>query len=331
MCEHCAAPPSPPAGELAPGERQCSCGARVASASLEYFAHRKQGHALWLPFLQLVDCGTCRAGRIDCLPPTAATFVAAIDAGVFRRVGVVLGAGASTAAGIPDFRSPGSGVYANAARYGVDAPEDLFSAAFFEHNPVPFNDYLRDFTQGHRASGPTALHFALAALRRRGVVRTVVTQNVDGLEADAGLDRATVTYIHGSMGAAPVCGRCGRETASNVYFMRLRRGRRGDVVRCEWCATALRPGIVFYGEKTHLGDAPTQLRMCDLLLIMGTSLGAEPVRTLCCQTPAGCPRVLVNRTPVALGARALEPGPDWTYLMDVQEFFPLSIGLDVDE
>lgn len=327
MCECCAAPPQLTM-QLAPGERLCSCGARVGSASLEYLEHRRRGHALWLPALRLVDCGTCRAGRADGLPPTAAALAAAIDAGVFRHVGVVLGAGASTAAGIPDFRSPGSGVYANAGRYGVAKPEDLFDAAFFGRNPVPFNDYLRAFAKSHRAPVPTVLHFALATLQRRGVLRTVVTQNVDALEAAAGLDEAAITCIHGSMDAAPTCAGCGRVTPSDVYFTRLRGGRPGDVVRCNKCAAPLRPGIVFYGEAAHVGDAPTQLRLCDLLLIMGTSLGAEPVRTLCCQASAGCPRVLVNNAPVPLGPRALEPGPDWTYLMDVQDFFPLSMVLD---
>lgn len=105
-----------------------------------------------------------------------------LGAGQFKNVIVLIGAGVSTAAGIPDFRTPGTGLYSQLERYHLPSAHAIFDIDFFRSNPQPFCSLAREMWPERGRFAPTRTHRFLALLERHGVLRRVYTQNIDGLE-----------------------------------------------------------------------------------------------------------------------------------------------------
>eukprot|EP00937_MAST-01D_sp_MAST-1D-sp2_P007686 g7686.t1 len=117
-----------------------------------------------------------------------------------RKVMVLSGAGISVACGIPDFRSKG-GLYDQLEKYGLPDPQCMFDRRFFNRNPRPFFHFAtKIFPFGPQGSPfvPSATHFFLAALERRGQLLRNYTQNIDQIELKAGLSRESLVFCHGS-------------------------------------------------------------------------------------------------------------------------------------
>src|SRR6202012_1730196 len=98
-----------------------------------------------------------------------------LKSGKAKRVVFLVGAGISTAAGIPDFRSPGSGLYSNLAHLDLDSPEDVFSIDFFRRNPLPFYTLAHELAPGKFR--PTLTHSFISLLNEKGILLHVFTQN----------------------------------------------------------------------------------------------------------------------------------------------------------
>ncbi|XP_053923785.1 NAD-dependent protein deacetylase sirtuin-3, mitochondrial isoform X6 [Cuculus canorus] len=103
-----------------------------------------------------------------------------------RRVVVMAGAGISTPSGIPDFRSPGSGLYSNLEQYDIPYPEAIFELAYFFSNPKPFFTLAKELYPGNYR--PNYAHYFLRLLHEKGLLLRLYTQNIDGLER-AGCER----------------------------------------------------------------------------------------------------------------------------------------------
>ncbi|NJN54548.1 MAG: NAD-dependent deacetylase, partial [Anaerolineae bacterium] len=101
------------------------------------------------------------------------------------------GAGISTPSGIPDFRSPNSGLWAQAN------PMEVASIYGFTHDPQPFYQWLYPLAQTVLNAQPNAAHLALAQMEQAGSLSAIVTQNIDLLHQKAG--SKTVYEIHGHM------------------------------------------------------------------------------------------------------------------------------------
>eukprot|EP00493_Phyllostaurus_siculus_P027044 UN27390 len=99
----------------------------------------------------------------------------------FKNIVVLAGAGMSVSAGIPDFRTPGTGLYDNLQKYNLPTPEAVFSIDFFRTNPQPFCDLAKELWPG--SLKPTVSHFFIKLLHDKGLLRRIYTQNIDGLEA----------------------------------------------------------------------------------------------------------------------------------------------------
>ncbi|XP_033012534.1 NAD-dependent protein deacetylase sirtuin-3, mitochondrial isoform X1 [Lacerta agilis] len=208
-----------------------------------------------------------------------------------KRVVVMTGAGLSTPSGIPDFRSPGSGLYSNLQQYNIPYPEAIFELNYFFHNPKPFFTLAKELYPGNYR--PNYAHYFLRLLLDKGLLLRLYTQNIDGLERVAGIPPDKLVEAHGTFASA-TCTVCRRSYPGEDF--------REDVMaekipKCPVCTGMIKPDIVFFGEELphrfflHVTDFP----MADLLFVIGTSLEVEPFASLAYAIRSSVPRVLINR------------------------------------
>lgn len=216
-----------------------------------------------------------------------------------RSTVVLTGAGVSTGAGIPDFRGP-QGLYVT-RRYD---PERVFDIDCFRDDPRPFYEFTRDFMDLLSTIAPTLTHRALARLEANGLVKGVITQNIDSLHRLAG--SRDVVEVHGSYGTA-ACSACRQAVAhaSSVewWAKAVRDGPQPPVVKCSRCGGVVKPDVVFFGEAVRdFERAEALARAADLFLVLGSSLEVHPAAMLPQVAPGTV--VVINR-----GEVALSPGP----------------------
>jgi NAD-dependent histone deacetylase SIR2 len=106
------------------------------------------------------------------------------------------GAGISTSAGIPDFRSPKTGLYANLARFNLPHAEAVFEISYFRENPHPFYALAQELYPG--SYRPTITHSFISLLHKKGLLLKLFTQNIDCLEREAGVPDDKIIEAHGS-------------------------------------------------------------------------------------------------------------------------------------
>ncbi|ORC87668.1 putative silent information regulator 2 [Trypanosoma theileri] len=208
------------------------------------------------------------------------------------KILVMAGAGISVAAGIPDFRSPQSGIYANLGKYNLSSPTDAFSLPLLRERPEVFYSIVRelDLWPGH--FWPTAVHYFIKLLADEGRLLLCCTQNIDGLERVCGIPESLLVEAHGSFSSAS-CIDCHTEYDLAAA---TREARGGNVPHCAKCGGVVKPDVVFFGEglpDTFL-HALRSVEEAELLLIMGTSLQVHPFAQLALGVRHNVPRVLFN-------------------------------------
>ena len=214
-----------------------------------------------------------------------------------RSVVALTGAGISVPSGIPDFRSPGSGLWA-----GVD-PMEVAHIDAWRRDPQRFWRFYGQRFATLDGKAPNGAHEALVELERRGLLDGVITQNIDVLHRRAGTLR--LVEVHGSIEHA-VCLRCDARVPLAETKARLAAAADG-VPRCA-CGAALKPGVVLFGEllpEAALEEAYALAAGADLLLCIGTSLEVHPVAQLPGTTQINGGRVaLVTQGPTPWDRRA---------------------------
>ena len=205
---------------------------------------------------------------------------------------VLTGAGISTESGIPDFRSA-TGIWAD-----VD-PFEVASIQAFRRDPERVWSFYRQRIDLLLEAEPNPGHHAIAELERRGLVRAVVTQNIDVLHSRAG--SRDVVEVHGSIRRA-VCLRCYRsEDADGVLAQLAAR----PAPLCSHCGEVLKPGVVLFGEllpSAEMERATELARSAALMLVVGSSLEVWPAAGLPLEARA---LAVVNRGPTALDEHAV--------------------------
>eukprot|EP00929_Paragymnodinium_shiwhaense_P108229 TRINITY_DN74554_c0_g1_i1.p1 TRINITY_DN74554_c0_g1~~TRINITY_DN74554_c0_g1_i1.p1 ORF type:complete len:702 (+),score=121.88 TRINITY_DN74554_c0_g1_i1:106-2211(+) len=210
--------------------------------------------------------------------------------GKCRNIVALVGAGASTAAGVPDFRSP-SGLWSQAAT------RELFSMEGFLREPEAFWRRSLELFMGRK---PTKTHRFLAQLHEKGLLRRIYTQNIDGLEEAAGVPAESIVDCHGSILRSV----CSADRSHQVPSVREVGGgsAAGSAPRCH-CGALIRPDVVFFGEplpQEFSRFSGKDLAECDLLIVIGTALSVYPVAGLVSRVSALTPRLLINREAVGL-------------------------------
>lgn len=221
-----------------------------------------------------------------------------------KSVIAMIGAGISTSAGIPDFRSPGSGIYSNLAQYNLPYPEAVFDIGFFVKNPKPFYHLAKQLIPENLV--PTPAHCFLRLLHDKGLLTRVYSQNIDNLESLAGIPGGKLVQAHGSFHTSHcVKSSCHKEYSYEWLKDQILSNEQAcgtetiKVPKCEACGSTVKPDIVFFGDK--LPDrffilSHEDFPKADLLIIIGTSLTVQPFASLIQLVPKDVPRLAINLT-----------------------------------
>jgi NAD-dependent SIR2 family protein deacetylase/ankyrin repeat protein len=243
-----------------------------------------------------------------------------------HKIVILCGAGISTSAGIPDYRS-------NTGIYKTKAGRDAFSS--FYENPNYFWNFARK-TFGPIISGnikPTPCHKFFNHLNKLNYLQRIYTQNVDGLEHRSGIPSDKIVQCHGSIDKI-ICSQCSsqksvitdKDTISSIYnptpttssssssFDKKQQKKidnkdikngddneddmEYDLPICSECSSALRPAVTFFGEPLSPSFLATQdedFKECSLLIVLGTTLQVYPFAGLLNKTSLLTPRLLINK------------------------------------
>lgn len=222
-----------------------------------------------------------------------------------KRVVVLTGAGVSTASGIPDFRGP-KGIY---RRF----PPDIFDIEKFYKNPERFYSFAKDGFFSMLEAKPNETHVLITKLEEKGLIKAVITQNIDGLHQKAG--SKVVLELHGNMSRF-FCVSCKRAYGVDEVKKKVEEEL---VPKCSHCGSLIKPDVVFFGEplpKDVLRKAIELSERADLMIVMGSSLVVYPAAYLPVITVEnGGKLVIVNRGETGLDSLAFRK-----YEMDLVEF-----------
>jgi NAD-dependent deacetylase len=228
-----------------------------------------------------------------------------------RHAVALTGAGISTPSGIPDFRSPGTGLWEEVN------PMEVASIYAFRRNPESFYDWIRPLAQTLFAAKANPGHVALAQLEAEGTIKAIITQNIDNLHQEAGSTR--VLEVHGHLREA-TCIECYHVQPTDDL---IRTFLDSDVIpRCPCCGGVLKPNVVLVGEQLPINvfnAAKSQINSADLMLIAGSSLEVFPVSQLPSRVLRhGGRLIVINLTPTPVDDAA-----DVVIHGDVADVLPL--------
>ena len=213
-----------------------------------------------------------------------------------KNVIVMSGAGISTKAGIPDFRSREFGLYNRLAKYNLPHPTAVFTLDYFKENPNAFYEIAHELYPVLDKARPTITHYFIKLLNDKGMLLRHYTQNVDGLDLLTGLPQDRLIEAHGHIRTGS-CIKCNKSYEMDFLKEHV---LKDEVPQCGVCKAWVKPDVVLFGEglpSVFYSKIP-EFWKCDLLIILGTSLVVQPFASLAKRVPSQCPRLLINRDEV---------------------------------
>lgn len=181
------------------------------------------------------------------------------------------GAGLSTPSGIPDFRSDTSGLWTQAD------PMEVASFSGFRYNPLGFYRWIKPLVDTILSAEPNAAHYALTNLEEMGILKSIITQNIDMLHSRSG--SKTLYEVHGHT-RLMTCITCFEEVEAEPFMKILVAQENAEVPRCPTCGGVLKPNVILFGEQLPMPiliKAEQAVRHADVLLVAGSSLEVFPV------------------------------------------------------
>ncbi|MEJ2757824.1 MAG: NAD-dependent deacylase [Anaerolineales bacterium] len=182
------------------------------------------------------------------------------------------GAGISTPSGIPDFRSEETGLWTQVN------PIEVASLSTFRVSPEKFFSWFRPLTKQIVEAQPNPAHQALAELENAGLIKTVITQNIDGLHQKAGSKH--VLEVHGSLNTV-TCGSCYKKYPTSICLEKFI--DQGIIPICPSCGGILKPDAILFGEQLPTKtwqNVKNEIKKSDMMLVVGSSLEVFPVAKL---------------------------------------------------
>jgi NAD-dependent deacetylase len=213
-----------------------------------------------------------------------------------RHMIALTGAGHSTPSGIPDFRSPESGLWETAN------PMTVASIWSFRLKPKNFFSWIRPLAEKLLSASPNSAHLALASLEQTGHLKAVITQNIDDLHQKAGSQR--VLELHGHLREA-TCIRCYQVVPVDALVEEFI--LEGSVPHCN-CGGVLKPNVILFGEQLPIqvfNEAVQEARRSDVILVAGSSLEVTPAADIpFIAVESGAKAIIVNYDPTPLDHQA---------------------------
>lgn len=196
---------------------------------------------------------------------------------------LLTGAGMSTESGLPDFRSAQNGLWAQ------KEPSKIASTEALNQNVNEFIEFYRSRVLGLRECRPHKGHEILAKWERRGIIHSIITQNVDGFHQEAG--SKSVYELHGTLRTVH-CQVCGTKHSSEKYLQ--------NEYKCV-CGGVLRPSVVLFGEmlpEEALLKSVNDAEAADLFVVLGSSLTVTPANQFpLIAKERGAKLVIINMEP----------------------------------
>lgn len=229
-----------------------------------------------------------------------------------KKILVITGAGISTSLGIPDFRSS-KGFYSRISNLGLSDPQEVFDLDIFHTDPSIFYSIAYLILPPDNVYAP--LHKFIKLLQDKGKLLRNYTQNIDNLEANAGIEYTKMIQCHGSFAFA-TCVTCGYQVKGEEIYPQM---RNKEIPYCPKCAAqrkrmmnkedtyveesygVMKPNITFFGEalpSLFHDNINHDLRETDLIISIGTSLKVAPVAEIVDKVPLDVPQVLINKDPI---------------------------------
>lgn len=223
------------------------------------------------------------------------------------------GAGFSTPSGVPDFRSEGSGLW---TRF---LPMEVASLSAFRYEPEKFFAWLRPLASHMLSALPNAAHTGLSQLEQAGHIKTIVTQNIDGLHQRAGSQN--VLELHGTFNSLTCVGCFQRYPSAGLIEPYL---ENGSIPHCPGCNQILKPDVILFEEQLPVRtwmQSQEASKTCDLMLIAGTSLEVMPSAGLPMRAlENGASLIMVNKSSTYIDVRA-----EVVLRRDVADIIPLIV------
>lgn len=203
---------------------------------------------------------------------------------------VLTGADVSSESKVPDFHSPGRGLW-------TMLDPDAFTIQRYKENPNAFYEIGAPFFNMLEQAEPNEAHIVLAELERRSLVKAIITKNVDGLHQKAG--SINVLEIYGTLRSAS-CVSCEwqvdiKDVAADI--------EKGLPPLCPKCGEPLKPDLVFSGEPLppDFNKAQEEIIRADLVVVVGAGMQASPTKELVAHIDN---LVIINRTPTSFDQKA---------------------------
>lgn len=198
---------------------------------------------------------------------------------------VFTGAGMSTESGLPDFRS-------SDGLWKKKDPSQIATTEALNNNFKLFSEFYRERVLGVKEFKPHRGHYILAEWEKKGIIQSIITQNVDGFHHEAG--SINVAELHGTLQKLH-CQRCGKEYNSEEYI--------NEEYYCK-CGGNLRPSVVLFGEplpEDAFLFAEREAQKAELFIVLGSSLTVTPANQFpLIAKDSGAKLVIVNRDPTPL-------------------------------
>ncbi len=206
----------------------------------------------------------------------------------------MVGAGISVNSGIPDFRSENGIFKTLIEKYHFDKPEDFFSKETFIQKPNLLYEFYNNFKKN--SYKPTLTHIFMKYLIDLNIVKKIYTQNIDGLELKAGIDKEKINFIHGNIFEGK-CINCNTKIDIKEIDEAI---KKNEIKYCEKCKGICKPNIVLYGENVNenFEEEIKEIQKYDICFIIGTSLKVMPFSFLPLFINTNSWLVLINKEEV---------------------------------
>lgn len=207
------------------------------------------------------------------------------------------GAGISTPSGIPDFRSGVNGLWHK------HNPMQVASLSTFRTQPEDFFNWFHPLAALIHQAEPNLAHLALANLESTGKLKTLITQNIDGLHQKAG--SRSILHVHGTLNSL-TCGSCYQGFDSDPFLAEFIQNK--TIPMCPNCNSILKPDVILFEEQLPRETwlrAEEETVQCDLMIVIGSSLEVNPVAQLPYKAIGrGAQLIIINQQPTYIDSRA---------------------------